>query len=413
MKLVMSALGTALAVAVAAAGPAEAQAPAATPAPAPTTQRQLKLSPKAQKALLDLQTAVKAKNSAAIPGLIAAAQAVVQSQDDRYALASLQLQAAADANNYPALVAAADAMTAAGASPSETRNAYQFAAQRFAAQKQYAPAGEALNKWIALDPNNSDALLLKSDLMYQQHQVAESTAALTQAITRQKAAGTTVPESWYQVRVAHAYEAKLPAVYDYTREWVQAYPTAQHWRDTVNIYRNMSGLDRSALIDMFRLSRATKSLAGESDYSAWAQALLGRGYPSVALSLLQEGAASGSISLTSPGIAPLVAQARAKAPQERAALLTNGKAALSASTARPAMLAGDGFLDAGDFAQAATLYRAALTKPGVDKDVANLRLGMALAQAGDKAGATAALQAVSGSQSQVAQYWMTYLASRG
>ena len=46
----------------------------------------------------------------------------------------------------------------------------------------------------------------------------------------------------------------------------------------------------------------------------------------------------------------------------------------------------------GNYAKAAELYRVALAKPGVDADVANLHLGMALARAGDKAGATAALQ---------------------
>lgn len=408
MKLVTYALGTAIALAAAASVPAQAQAPAA----AAPTQRQLKLTPKAQKALLDLQTAVKAKNSAAIPGLVAAAQAVVQNQDDRYALASMRLQAAADSNDYTGLITAADAMTAAGAPASETTTVYQFAAQRLAAQNQYAQAGSALDRWMAVDPNNTDAMLLRADLFFKQKRAAEGLTFLTQAIARQKAAGATVPESWYQTRVAQAYDAKLPAVYGYTREWVQAYPTAQHWRDTVNIYRNMSGLDRAALIDMMRLSRATKSLAGEGDYSAWAQSLINHGYPSVALALLQEGAASGAISMTSANIGPLAAQARARTAGERAALLAAGKAAPSAATAAPAMRAGDGFLDSGEFAQAATLYRAALTKPGVDKDLANLRLGIALAQAGDKAGATTALQAVGGSQAQIAQYWMTYVATR-
>ena len=57
-------------------------------------------------------------------------------------------------------------------------------------------------------------------------------------------------------------------------------------------------------------------------------------------------------------------------------------------------------------------YRVALTKSGVDKDLANLRLGMALARAGDKAGATAALNAAGGAQAEVAKLWLTYLATK-
>ena len=66
----------------------------------------------------------------------------------------------------------------------------------------------------------------------------------------------------------------------------------------------------------------------------------------------------------------------------------------------------------GDYAQAAELYRAALGKAGVDKDLANLRLGMTLARSGDKAGATAALNAAGGAQAEVAKLWLTYLATK-
>ena len=59
-----------------------------------------------------------------------------------------------------------------------------------------------------------------------------------------------------------------------------------------------------------------------------------------------------------------------------------------------------------------TCYRAALGKSGVDKDLANLRLGMALAQAGDKAGATAALNAAGGAQADLAKLWLAYLAQK-
>ncbi len=406
MKFITPAIATALALA--AAGPAIAQAPAAAAAP----QRQLKVSPKAQPAIFALQTAVKAKNSAAIPGLLSAAQAAAKTPDDRYAIGTMQLQAAIDTNDYPGLVAAADTMNANGGTIADTGKIYLFAAQRMSAANQIAPATAALDKLTALDPNNGDALLLRSELLFQQKRVPESLNSLTQAITRAKAAGQPVPESWYQARVGRAYDAKMPAVYGYSREWVAAAPSAVHWRDTINIYRNMSGLERQQLIDMMRLARATKALSGESDYAAWASSLINHGYPSEGLALLQEGAASGSIRLTSPSIAPLVTVARAKSPGEKALLTAAGKNAPSAATAKPAMLAADGFFDAGDYAQAASLYRTALTKPGVDKDLANLRLGMALSMSGDKAGAATALQSVGGTQAEVAKYWMVYTTGR-
>ena len=72
----------------------------------------------------------------------------------------------------------------------------------------------------------------------------------------------------------------------------------------------------------------------------------------------------------------------------------------------------DGSLKNGEYQKAAELFRAALGKQGVDKDVANLRLGMSLARAGDKAGATSALNAVGGSQADIAKLWLTYVATQ-
>jgi hypothetical protein len=70
---------------------------------------------------------------------------------------------------------------------------------------------------------------------------------------------------------------------------------------------------------------------------------------------------------------------------------------------------GDRYYAMGDYTQAADIYRQVLTKPGADKDIANLHLGMALARAGDKAGATAALNAVTGSRADIAKLWLLYV----
>jgi hypothetical protein len=46
-----------------------------------------------------------------------------------------------------------------------------------------------------------------------------------------------------------------------------------------------------------------------------------------------------------------------------------------------------------------------------DVNVANLHLGMALARSGDKAGATAAFNAVTGQRADIAKYWLLYVNS--
>jgi hypothetical protein len=42
-----------------------------------------------------------------------------------------------------------------------------------------------------------------------------------------------------------------------------------------------------------------------------------------------------------------------------------------------------------------------------------LHLGMALARQGDKAGATATLNAAGGSAAELAKFWLSYVSSRG
>ena len=65
------------------------------------------------------------------------------------------------------------------------------------------------------------------------------------------------------------------------------------------------------------------------------------------------------------------------------------------------------YYGAGNYAKAAEMYRQAAAK-GADANLANLRLGEALARSGDKAGAAAALGAVGGSLSEIAKFWLVY-----
>ena len=174
----------------------------------------------------------------------------------------------------------------------------------------------------------------------------------------------------------------------------------------------MSGQTTSELVDIYRLQRANKALMGEADYVNYAVALLQKGYPGEAKAVLSEGIAAGSINASSLSVGPILAQATIKAAGDRAALDGLAKAAAASADGKKAVGIADAYYGYGDYAKAAALYRAALTKSGTDLPTANLRLGMALTMAGDKAGAKAALAAVTGPKAEIAQYWMTYLALR-
>ena len=74
------------------------------------------------------------------------------------------------------------------------------------------------------------------------------------------------------------------------------------------------------------------------------------------------------------------------------------------------MNTGNAFLGYAQYAEAADMFRAALTKTGVDADTANTRLGIALALAGQKPAALQAFGAVTaGKRGEIARYWALWL----
>ena len=97
-----------------------------------------------------------------------------------------------------------------------------------------------------------------------------------------------------------------------------------------------------------------------------------------------------------------------KAAGDRASLDGQAKAAAGRAHGEAVMALGEASYGYGDYAKAAEMFRAAQGKSGVDAELANLRLGMALAASGDKAGATAALDLVTGPRAEIARYWLTY-----
>ena len=148
---------------------------------------------------------------------------------------------------------------------------------------------------------------------------------------------------------------------------------------------------------------------GEGDYDRYAYAALTKGYPGEAMAVLEEGIAAKTVDPNKSPFKEMIQQAKAKSAGEAASLEAAAAKGLNAPTAKAAVATGDLLYGYGQYAKAADLYRAALKKPGADASLINLHLGMALARSGDKAGATAALSAVTGARSEIAKYWLTYL----
>ena len=393
----------------------------AAPAPAPApksgetapTGKQPRVSEAARKEIVALQNAVNAKDTVNFPVALAAAQAKAKTSDDKYLIAKLQLKAAADANDDNRIAQAIEAVIASGYDISaESGVLYSNLAKIYYNAKAYDRASTALDRLLQVEPNNVDAIVMQAEARQSQGRTADAVAMIQKAIAVRSAAGQKAQEAWYKRAVALAFNAKLPSAVALSRDWVAAYPTSKNWRDAIRIYQQTSPQGDEALVDSMRLQQATNSLAGESDYYRFVNALMLKGYPGEAKTVLEQGFAANAIDKSSGTFAQLYTQATAKSQGDRESLAASAKAALAAADVRKAMVTADAYYGYGDYKEAADLYRAALGKSGVDKDLTNLRLGMALARAGDKAGATAALNAAGGAQANVAKLWLTFLATR-
>lgn len=407
MKSTMTALALGFGAALAAV-PASAQQ-AAAQAEAP----QVKPSDEAQNAIAALQVAVNENDTANIPARIAAAQAVAKTPDDRFLIAALQLKAATAANDPAAKVAALEALVASGKVPQaqivplniELANTYQ-------SLNQPDRAATALQRVLAVQPTHADAGIVLANVLKKQGRTAEALTILQKQIAAAGASGK-ADERLYRQAVQLAYEAKSPAATQISRQWVAAYPTSQNWRDAMGIYRNLRKPPEPILVDLLRLARTVNALGGLSDYESYAFAALEGLAPAEARAVIEEGIAAGKINSGDQHYQMILKEAETKSAGQQQRLPELARDALAAPGAGIAVNAGTILYSYGDYAQAAELFRAALGKTGADKDLVNLRLGMSLARAGDKAGATAALNAVSGPRAEVAQYWLTYLQTRG
>lgn len=402
------ALGLALALGSAAAAvPAYAAGQEAAPA------RKFKFSKEAQPKLGEVQKALGAGDEAAYQTAFAAAQAAAQNADDRYALAQFQLQHAIKANSDTEKAAAIEALLASGgATEAELPALYQNLGALAFNAKQFDKAATAFKKVVELRPNDAAA---KNNLAaaLAQSNPNEAVSTLIQSLETAKASGQKPTEDAYKQALSLAYKGKMPQTLQISRDLIAAYPTAENWRDGLLIYREMNNLDTAATIDLLRLLRVTKAMGSERNYYDLADALNDRGLPGETKAVIEEGAAAGTIKLSDPAFKELHSLASGKVAEDKASLPGLEKAALSSAKGTQALSTGDAYFGYGEYAKAAALYKAAVEKGSVDANVANTRLGMALALAGQRAEAEAAFKAVSGPRKELANYWLIWLGQRG
>ena len=376
--------------------------------------RKLKLSKEARKPIADLQAAFNAGDAAAFAAALTAADRAARNNDDRYYIGQLRLAQAGKSNDDAQKVAAIEALIRSGAaSQDELLKYYQVLGGIHYNAKRMDQAAAAFKKVLELQPGNKDAAHNLAVVLQQSGNPEQAAATLEQQIAAAKAAGQPIPEATYKQALAVAYKAKSPKSVELARDIVAAYPTPENWRNALGIYRELKNPSGDANLDLLRLMRATRSLASERDFYELADGAYSKGLPGETKAVLEEGIAARTINPNKAGFKELLSGARGKVAEDRASLAASEKKAMAASSGTLALNTGDAYFGYGDYAKAAALYRAALQKGGVDSNLVNTRLGMALGMAGQKAEAQTALRAVTGPRAELASYWLIWLTQRG
>ncbi|MFL5142236.1 MAG: hypothetical protein ACJ8DP_02670 [Microvirga sp.] len=376
-----------------------------------STGRKVELSKEARKAIVELQTAVNANDVASISSKLAAAQAAAKTNDDKYMVAVLQTKAATNAGDLAQMRAGIDALRASGgAEAGELASRYNNLGKRFYDAKQIDQSAAAFEQTLTIDANNSDALKMLASLRDAQHRGPEAASLMAKSIAAAKAAGRKPSENDYKFAARVAYDAKSPTSAEITRAWIADYPTSSNWRDALRIYRDVNHLEGDAKVDVLRLTSAANALVGDGDYFAYVNELMMLGYVNEAKTVMAQASAAKAIDPNKQAFKQFAGKL-ATAPT-RATIDAVAKTALN-GPAQKAMDAGNALYGVGAYAEAAPYYKAVAAKGGANANEANLRLGMALARSGDKAGATAALNAVTGPQANTAKYWLIWLNTLG
>ncbi len=357
------------------------------------------------------QVALKSGNAADGEAKLAVAEPLAQGADEKFYVGAMRFELGKLKNDNVVLRKAINEMIASNSKLMTNRGELLFNSGRLAYQaNDFADATARFTEAETMGFKSVDLHLQLAEANFKANQVPAGLAQVEKAIALEKANSKVPPEAWYRRAVSVAYKANMAGdVAKWSRAQVLAYPTAENWRTALVTYRDSAKLEGQQQLDLFRLMRKTKSLAGERDFYEYASLATDRALPGEAKAMVEEGFASGAVPKTSRAVNEILTLATGKIAADRASLVSSEKQASGAANGRIAKGTADGFLAYGDDAKAVTLYQLALQKGGVDADEVNLRLGIAQARMGQKDVARQTFAKVTGTRAETARFWTLWL----
>ncbi|WP_299192663.1 hypothetical protein [uncultured Erythrobacter sp.] len=369
-------------------------------------------------AYVPLDEALKAEGAdvAALRPQILALIPLLTTNDEKIAGGGLIFNAGIKSSDRAFQLQGMELMLASGKVPAEQLGRYNFIAYQLSNDRDdHVKARTYLQG--AIDNNFSTAQVTSAELQiamaesfFASESFNEGFAYLGNAIAARKQQGLSVDEQWYRRGVTVAYEHNIvPTVYDFTTMWISDYPSADNWRDAINLTRNLNEFPAGEILDLFRLSRRVDALQDPTDYDYYVEAADARRLPKEVKDVIDEGMAAGVVSRDNLFITEALEIANGRIASDRADLPALESDAMAADAGlRTVMAAGGAFLSYDEYQKAATFYNRALGMAGVDTNEALTRLGIAQVGMGDYAAARASFDRVSGSRMPIAKLWTAY-----
>ncbi len=361
-----------------------------------------------------LLEAVRAQNWAAATAALPAAQAGVQSPYGKYVVGQLQYEIGGGTQNTQLQSQAVDTMLASGGVPAEAIRSLLNNQVAFAVRaNNYAAAEAPLVRLIELDPNSTERLTQLAEVKIHLNKRPEALELYRRIAAIHQGNNQPVPENVSQRILALAAGAgQTGEALALSLRLLETSPSPENWRNAIILYRQSARPQETLALDLRRFMRAAGLITESNDYLAIADSAIRGGLLGEAKAVLDEGVARGVLNASDREVRELMTSANSRIEGDRASLAQFRTRALAAADGRQARSTGDAYYGYGQFAEAAELYRAAIQKGGVDANLVNLRLGAALAQAGQRAEAETALRAVTGPQAAIARFWQLWLARR-
>ncbi len=361
-----------------------------------------------------VEKAILAKDFATANAGIAAAEAAAATPYEKNIAAHFRLQIAANLNDTVQQYKAVETILSTGLAEAVELPSMYFYSGNFAfADGKYELAAERLTKAIELGYTKNNVELMLADSYLKTNRLDEAFAIARKAIATKRAAGEQVPIDWYNRPASAAQKAGRSADFiDFLALRNQSYPTQENWRNTTILYLQTYKPEKGATLDALRLLDASGAMQTRQEFYEWAAVASESGLPGESVKAYEAGIRSGAVTKSDAEFAKLSKDQANQVAKDKGGLGDAESTAAASATGKIASATGDARLGYGEYAKAAAMYRLALQKGGVDVPAVNTRLGIALAQSGDYAGAQQAFAAVTGPRASLARLWSVYVAQK-